>query len=290
MTSPDGRFRFVPAPGWPVPPAETVIEAGWQPDPSWPAAPDGWVFWQPIAAEVAVTPTSAVAQVAQSAPVVKKPGFLEARKQHKAEAAEVKAKQQRLDAETAQRQQVLAERSRLQDAIEFIEGWPGTGPSVPVVLKKGEAAVGVLAAAGVVEVKRSQGHFVAGSSGVSVRVAKGVRVRAGAIRGHYVPGDEAETQIDTGSAVITSQRIVFTGSRQTREWKFDNLLGRQLVGNKQMSWIELPVSNRQKMSALSFPKSRADAVVSAVELALTFHAGEQADLLEDLREQLAALQ
>ena len=122
-----------------------------------------------------------------------------------------------------------------------------------------------------------------------MRVAKGMRVRAGQTRGHMVPGAETETQIDTGSAVLTNTRIVFSGSRQTREWKFDNLLGRNLVANRQMSWIELPVSNRQKMSALSFPKAQAEAVTSAVELALLFHGGQQAPLVKELRRKLAEL-
>lgn len=48
--------RFNPPPGWNVPP-EFVPSADWQPDPSWPAAPDGWNYWvevdaaQPTAAE-----------------------------------------------------------------------------------------------------------------------------------------------------------------------------------------------------------------------------------------------
>ena len=56
--------------------------------------------------------------------------------------------------------------------------------------------------------------------------------------------------------------------------------------NKQMAWMELPVSNRQKMSAVSFPKSITEAVQSALELALVFHSDSQADLVADLRQHL----
>lgn len=217
-------------------------------------------------------------------------GFLAARREKKAEA---QLARELADAEAArlrERQELLAQRASLREQIDFIEGWPGNVTNTGgLVMKKGEHPVAVLDRAGLVEVKRQQGHFVAGSSGVSFRVAKGVRVRAGGARGHYVPGDEAETQIDTGSAVITNQRVVFSGSRQTREWKFDNLLGRQCVQNKQMTWMELPVSNRQKMSALSFPKSIAEAVQSAVELGLVFHSDGQADLAADLRQQLTEI-
>ena len=202
----------------------------------------------------------------------------------------VRAQAEQVAREVAARQAVLAKRVSLQEQIDFVNGWPGNAPrGNGLVLKKDEHPVAVVMVAGLVEVKRGQGHFVAGSAGMSVRVAKGMRVRAGQTRGHMVPGDEAETQIDSGSAVITNTRIVFSGSRQTREWKFDNLVGRNLVGNRQMSWIELPVSNRQKMSALSFPKTEGEAVSSAVELALLFHSGEQQPLVEELRRQLAEL-
>ena len=188
------------------------------------------------------------------------------------------------------RQDLLAQRTSLQEQLDFVSGWPQNAPaSAGLVMKKGEHLVGTVQPAGLVEVRRARGHVVGASSGVSVRVAKGVRLRAGAACGHYVPGDEQETQIDTGSAAITNQRIVFSGSRQTREWKFENLTGRQLTGNRQMSWIELPVTNRQKTSALSFPKGKEDAVVSAIELALLFYQGEQAGLIDSLREQLAEL-
>ena len=189
------------------------------------------------------------------------------------------------------RQDLLAKRTSLQEQLDFVSGWPQNAPaSAGLILRKGEHLVGTVQPAGLVEVRRARGHVVGASSGVSVRVAKGVRLHAGAARGHYVPGDEQETQIDTGSAVITNQRVMFSGARQTREWKFENLSGRQLTGNRQMTWIELPVTNRQKTSALSFPKSKEDAVVSAIELALLFHQGEQAGLIDSLREQLASLQ
>jgi hypothetical protein len=45
--------RFVPPPGWPVPEGFTPT-TDWHPDPSWPAPPAGWVFW-----EDASTPASA---------------------------------------------------------------------------------------------------------------------------------------------------------------------------------------------------------------------------------------
>lgn len=243
---------------------------------------------QPAATVAASDPTLAVASGRD------RPSFADKRAERDAaRQAKQAAKQADKDAAAAvqARQDLLAQRASLQEQLDFVSGWPQNAPaSAGLVLKKGEHLVGTVQPAGLVEVLRARGHVIGASSGVSVRVAKGVRLRAGAARGHYVPGDEQETQIDTGSAAVTNQRIVFSGSRQTREWKFENLTGRQLTGNRQMSWIELPVTNRQKTSALSFPKGKEDAVVSAVELALVFYQGEQAALIESLRAQLAELE
>ncbi|MGB8020737.1 MAG: SHOCT domain-containing protein [Candidatus Nanopelagicales bacterium] len=38
--------RFNPPPGWQVPDGFTP-DRDWRPDPTWPAAPDGWDFWLP---------------------------------------------------------------------------------------------------------------------------------------------------------------------------------------------------------------------------------------------------
>lgn len=37
-------YRFNPPPGWDVPDGFTP-DGEWKPDPSWPAAPEGWPFW-----------------------------------------------------------------------------------------------------------------------------------------------------------------------------------------------------------------------------------------------------
>lgn len=237
---------------------------------------------------------SSVQLAADRLPAEKKRKSFAERRAEKGAARNLKevAKQAEKQAAAALQAQheLRVQRVSLQKQLDFVAGWPGNAPaSTGLVLKKGEHMVGTVVSAGLVEVRRAQGHVVGGSSGVSVRVAKGVRLRAGGMRGHYVPGDEQETQLDTGSATITNQRIVFAGSRQTREWKFENLAGRQLTGNRKMSWLELPVSNRQKMSALSFPKDQAAAVVSAVELALLFHQDNQGPLIEKLRQQIADL-
>jgi len=60
-------------------------------------------------------------------------------------------------------------------------------------------------------------EFRGGSAGVSVRVAKGVRVSSGRMRGRMVTvGTELQT-VDAGWLSITSHRVVFSGLRSF-EW------------------------------------------------------------------------
>jgi len=62
-------------------------------------------------------------------------------------------------------------------------------------------------------------------------------------RGHYVSGAPTPTAIDNGTVYVTNQRVIFQGSKQTRECKFAKLLGVQhddVEGSTTLS-----VSNRQ---------------------------------------------
>lgn len=51
--------RFNAPPGWDVPP-DFVPTAGWQPDPSWPPAPQGWTYWVEDGVSAAPAPVDAV--------------------------------------------------------------------------------------------------------------------------------------------------------------------------------------------------------------------------------------
>jgi hypothetical protein len=73
-----------------------------------------------------------------------------------------------------------------------------------------------------------------------------VRYRVGASRGHYVRGAPAPTAIDTGTAFITNKRVIFEGSRQTRECNFTKLIGVQ--HDDAVGATTLSVSNRENIS------------------------------------------
>ena len=139
----------------------------------------------------------------------------------------------------------------------------GNGLPVSLILKQGEQAIWV-GNGQLVEPRRGPGHYAGGSQGFSFRVAKGVRYRVGASRGHFIPGDEVQTVIDQGTVTVTTQRVVFTGSKATREWTFAKLLDTEI--SQDHSLVLIHVSNRQKVSGVKTAPPFADALSLGVTL------------------------
>ena len=87
-----------------------------------------------------------------------------------------------------------------------------------LMLKRGESLHVTVTGASLVEERRGQGHFVAGSAGVSIPIGSlgghAVRYRVGTTRGHYESAPPVPTAIDTGTVYVTDQRVVFTGSKR----------------------------------------------------------------------------
>lgn len=97
-----------------------------------------------------------------------------------------------------------------------------TIPSPQIILKKGEEAYSQAAATLFKEVVTRE--FRGGSRGVSVPVGHGVRVRAGAFRGHsVVTGSHMQPQ-DSGNLTVTNQRVTFAGTKRSIEIPYAKLM------------------------------------------------------------------
>jgi hypothetical protein len=249
--------RFNPAPGWPPAPEGFVPPRGWKPDPSWPPAPPGWQLWVDDMTESAdasaavtltspaVTITTTPSQMASSTAAVlpTAPSWRERRIERRA------AKEHQKALAGWETDQTLLDRLATV-ARAAVDG--GGGAAAGVILKSAE---GVLwdGAAKLVETHREPGHYQGGYSGVSFRIAKGVRYSVGGTRGHYVPGPEVQAPVDVGHVVVTTQRVLFTGNRTTREWNYAKLISIDASSDDQVMLIH--VSNRQKVSGLSLGKT-----------------------------------
>jgi hypothetical protein len=156
------------------------------------------------------------------------------------------------------------------------------------VLKKSETAYAFIQQVALIEPRRAPGQYVGAYQGVSLRITKGVRYHVGGTRGHYVPGPESPTIIDQGDALITNQRVLFRGPKQSREWAFSKLIGYSPSADRQ--WMAIQVSNRQKVSGIAYGEGVADMVEHRLQLALATFQDERPHLVEQIEQELQAHQ
>jgi hypothetical protein len=91
--------------------------------------------------------------------------------------------------------------------------------------------------------------------------------------------------IASGSATITDQRVVFQSTQQAREFQFSKLLGYQHDPAMPVTFFQ--VSNRQKVSGITYDTQSARMFRFRLSLALAQYHGEQGGLVAHLRDELA---
>jgi len=92
----------------------------------------------------------------------------------------------------------------------------------PLILKKGEQAA--LAVPATIARQQTRRQWVGGSQGISFPIGHtGIRYRVGSFRGHPVE-QELLTRLDTGTLVVTNQRVAFIGSTKSTSVAFAKLL------------------------------------------------------------------
>ncbi len=183
-----------------------------------------------------------------------------------------------------------AERETQAALVDMAKDYSGDTTASGLLLEDGEALFATVTSVSLIEERRSGGHWQSGSTGVSIPVGslggRSVRYHVGASRGHYVQGTPAPTAIDSGSAYVTDQRVVFTGLAQTRECRFDKLLSVQ-VGSGATTFS---VSNRQKPTTIHYGAELDGWFGFRLELALAHHRGEVPALVDHLSEQLREIE
>jgi len=182
--------------------------------------PDGVVFYTQQVAAAFRAAFAALAQAQQIVPAIQAQvaQYEEAQRQAQEQQKQVQAQEQEAQRQIAlaakQRQQYLAQYGGIDPDEVMREIQAGTYPAVPcgVVLKKGELAL-FTAQVQLAEDKTST-SYVGGSRGVSVPIAYGIRFRVGSYHGHPVTRQSLNT-VDHGTLVVTTQRLVFNGARQS---------------------------------------------------------------------------
>jgi len=175
----------------------------------------------------------------------------------------------------------------VEGLIGVIGGKPAEHGS-PLVLKPGERVLLFLHGAGLFEPRSSGGHWDGRSAGFSIPVPDTrLRFRVGKTRGTFVRAPEEPTVIDTGDATVTDQRCVFQGARQVREWDWPKLLG--ITHDPSRAATALQVSNRQKVSGITYKGADPSQLHLAFEVAVALGEGHDQDVLAELRGMLPAL-
>ena len=184
-----------------------------------------------------------------------------------------------------------AERESYAQLVDIAKNFPGAF-SDEIMLKSGEALFFKITGTALVEERRGQGHYQGSSSGVSIPIGslhgRSVRYRVGANRGHYVQGAPVLTAIDTGTVFITNQRVVFAGTRQTRECLFAKLIG--FEHDDEAGSTTFSVSNRQKPTTVHYGGACSGSFDFRLDLALAHFKGNVPELVSALQADLAKIE
>jgi hypothetical protein len=210
----------------------------------------------------------------------------------KARRAATKQQQAMASAASAYQQALADWQERRDGTAALIESATAEG-SVPegLVLHRGELCFGTLTNCSLIEERRGQGHFVAGSAGISIPIGSlgghPIRYRVGSTRGHYEQAAPVPTAVATGTLYFTDQRLVFLSPTQTRECRFDKVLG--IDRDDEHGQLTISVSNRVHPTVLAYGPTAASWVEFRVALAMAHWRGDADQLIAQLNEQLVKL-
>ena len=110
--------------------------------------------------------------------------------------------------------------------------------------------------ASLIEIKKLPGQYVGKSAGISVGTPiKGMRLRTGGTKGIFVPGEEVQQSVDSGMVVLTTSRVLFTGSLKTQQWDFAKWIGSDFYEDSLTYMFH--VSNHQKVSGIKLDEFKA---------------------------------
>lgn len=207
-----------------------------------------------------------------------------------------RARGERREAEHAQQQFAAAlgnwqaQHDALAEQLNLAEHFNGDTTSNELVLQRGEALFASVTGAALVEDRSTGGSWQGRSSGVSFPVGsiggRSIRYRVGGTRGHYVQGTPVPTAIDVGTLFITDKRAIFRGQKQTRECRYDKLVG---VQHDPSGATVFNVTNRQKATVISYGPDLTGWVAFRLGLALAHYQGNVPAIVEQLRGELAEL-
>lgn len=154
-----------------------------------------------------------------------------------------------------------------------------------ILLASGELLFLAVKSANLIEQKHGAGHYQGTNRGLSIPIGhidhSTIRYHTGTTRGTYVQGESYDASIDTGTAYITNQRVIFEGVNKTRENCFDKLIG---VTNNNDGSSTLSVSNAQKPTTIHYGQKAEALFVFRLSLALAHYKNTLNQLINQLEQ------
>lgn len=161
----------------------------------------------------------------------------------------VQAQQQAEKQAEKERNAYLAQFGGIDPAEVIAHVRAGTYLSEPagIITHKGEIVLWGTAAT--LSEDRTTSKYVGGSSGISVPMGHGFRFRVGSYQGHTIRSEHL-TQIDRGTLIITTERLIFTGGKSTITIPVAKVLHTILYKNG----VDVRAENRKKREVFLCPK------------------------------------
>lgn len=118
-------------------------------------------------------------------------------------------------------------------------------------LRPGETAFYELGGVELREYRSKGSTYKGGYLGGNLSLTQGFSVSAGGNSGKLVRDEEEATTLDVGTAIFTTQRVIFSGPKQTREWDLAKLLNIDVGENGYV--VSISSGSSQRTAALAGP-------------------------------------
>ena len=173
------------------------------------------------------------------------------------------------------------------DALEHLAK-NGFSKSADFVLQKDEKFIYEISSVDLTEYKSSGSTYSGGTVGASVPLGiGGIRVGGGKSSGSFTRNPEQLTVVDSGAAVYTTKRVIFTGERQTRNFDLAKVVNYNAGPNG--ITVSIPVTNRSATSGLQQTDMLAISPGILMDIAMTAAADSEKEALNKVAAYAEAL-
>ncbi len=139
---------------------------------------------------------------------------------------------------------------RMAGQCDTLAAQLGKSTTNGLVLKNGEFLVGTLSQAGLLEFVSNGSSYSGMNNGVGLRITNGITWNVSGSSGQLTKNPEVEQVVDFGSVIFTNERVLFAGTKFTREWAFAKMVNVATSANG--ASVHMNVIGQSKVSGLSY--------------------------------------